>query len=126
MDVFVFTNIVAAYRVSFFNFIGREHNLVVFTAKTTKGVSITPVTIADNFKINPLLTIGTLGFEFHFFNPRFLLMFLKSNGIFIFDGNIRHISYLILSIILILGGKNCYVWSSDNHRSVTRFPVFFR
>lgn len=120
-----FTNIVPEYRSSFFKSLACKSPVFIFRNSIDNSIGLTQVKRLTNTTLYDLKFIRFFGLTFHLFPLRYLIFLLKNrNSYFIFDGNIRHPVYILISVLLFLFRKNISVWSSDNHEQVAKLSFF--
>lgn len=124
------TNIVPYYRLDFFRRISKKRQLTIYSFNNLRQITLSPVPSDElphinNRKLNYFYLYGLYLF---LIPARDCLQILKSADYIVFDGNMRHIGYVVFSLIALILRKKCIIWSCDNHRrssslfsSVTRF-----
>ena len=100
MKVTFFTNIVPTYRYPFFEQLSLSHDLTIICSKQYPGISLRNSPNSANLKI---LFVKLFHFNKIFIHslPLYLLFKnLSSTQVYIFVGNLRHLSYVFFSFFL--------------------------
>ncbi len=113
MKVAVLTNIIPTYRKDFYNrvFANKEHDVTVFCQKSTPSSNIMPIHEiygSHVFLVKYWAPFRNDSLVFHFL-PFFKLW---KYDVLVVDGNIRHVTMMILSTLFRLFGKKIVVWSN--------------
>ena len=119
MRIVIFERVLTHYRLKFFNFLCKNHNLkiVFLTKEIPKREGFNTDKNLANFEIIKLKNFSLFGLEFYFIP----FEILKSNRHFIFLLSFKSISNFIYLVITRLSGKKFYWWGHSKNFSKNTF-----
>lgn len=119
MRILLFTNFIPAYRFDFFDKLANNAHLSIICASSTGNSSLQSLQYSSrsNFQAHHCREVKIFGCIFHVIPVSRIISLIRRSDILVFDGNLRHISYVFVSIVCILLKRKCVIWSCDNHKS---------